>query len=188
MLSQLVASTVVIAIAATLAARYARLNAHYDHTREGIASDRSFRVTYVTVILVTLIATVGCIWSSNPVYLPLYRNDVLRWAGLVVSAGGLAGFEWSRSTLGAEYSPCFDLRVPRRIIRTGPYRWTHHPMYLTNMLILAGAFFTSGSAWILLAALVVGVYYYRSALREDALRMRPDLHPSNGACPETSLD
>jgi protein-S-isoprenylcysteine O-methyltransferase Ste14 len=94
----------------------------------------------------------------------------MRLVGAVLMSSGVVGFEWSIRALGEEYSPSFDLRVPRRYVRTGPYRFAAHPLYLSNSAILLGAIVASGSVIVMVSAAIVLVYYLRAARIESALR------------------
>lgn len=84
-----------------------------------------------------------------------------RTRGLAL-AMGLVLFEWSLRSLGEQYSPCYDLRVPTRRVSDGPYKFVRHPLYIENVAVLSGIFLSSGSAWLLAPVLIVGTYYWRS--------------------------
>ena len=54
----------------------------------------------------------------------------------VALLGGLALRAWARRHIGA-HSRGRILACPERV-EGGPYRWTPHPLYLANLLVLAG--------------------------------------------------
>jgi protein-S-isoprenylcysteine O-methyltransferase Ste14 len=172
MLSRLIATGTVIAIAVLSLIRYRVLNAHYDKRRPVVPSDTSFAGVYRILIVVLLAIALASYWRGDRALLKLYDSDALRMVGTLLSVLGAVGFEASIRALGTQYSPCFDLRVPTKRVTNGPYRWLAHPMYVSNMVILVGVFVSSGSVLAILIASIVGAYYYRSARSEDRLRAR----------------
>lgn len=90
-------------------------------------------------------------------------------AGLVAMGVGSAIFFWARRSLGEHYSPYFDSRRPTQIVRSGPYRWRQHPLYVGNLVAMAGAVVATGSAVLGIAWLVTAVAYARAAGLENVL-------------------
>src|SRR4051794_24403940 len=140
-----VCSIAVLLIAGAMISHYACLNSSYDTGREQIHCDTSFRILYKVLILGAVIITLASYWTTSPVLLLLNDSSLARTAGLATGVLGFAMFEWAVRSLGAQYSPCFDLRMPTQRIRSGAYRYLPHPMYVGNTFILGGAAVSSGS-------------------------------------------
>lgn len=155
-----------IIIVAILAIRYGRLNRRYDYNRPIIKSDTSFKPLYKPVIVATLLIALAAYWYPSGWLLLIHESPALRVAGIVISLCGLFLFEWSVNSLGAHYSPCFDLRMPSSLVTSGPYKYFRHPMYLAICIVIAGVFMSSGSFWILGSLIIVAGYYWRSARQE----------------------
>jgi protein-S-isoprenylcysteine O-methyltransferase len=91
----------------------------------------------------------------------------LRWLGLAMGVAGATILVWARRSLGVQYSPCFDSWAATSLVATGPYRIVRHPMYLSNLVMIAGFTLASGSAWIAIFFLVFLVYFSASAYYEE---------------------
>lgn len=120
--------------------------------------DVSLKISTLGVITATLV--------GNPIF-PLYIAQNVTYLGLVVSAAGFGLFLWSMRCLGTEFSPCNRARTPQKLVSTGPYHWVRHPIYTSNLLLMAGLFLFTASAWILANFLLLGVCYQHSASREE---------------------
>ena len=88
--------------------------------------------------------------------------------GLALIAGGVALFLWAMRSLGDNYSPCFDKRLPAGLVTSGPYRTVRHPVYTSNLLIVFGAWLAVGSGWILGSGIVTLVGYALSLREEES--------------------
>lgn len=100
---------------------------------------------------------------------------VVRWAGLPLSAAGLAGFIWviqcfavtGRGT-PAPHDP------PAELVVTGPFRFVRNPMYLADLAILVGAavWFESAVLFVYTAVLFGGLCIFLVGFEEKALLHR----------------
>ena len=59
------------------------------------------------------------------------------------------------------------MRAPKDFIQHGVYKVVRHPIYLSNLVLLAGVFLISGSAWIGLNFTILFIYYSISAFKEE---------------------
>jgi protein-S-isoprenylcysteine O-methyltransferase Ste14 len=164
-----IATAVVVAITLLSLTRYQRLNSGYDQSRVAVCSDVSFRFVYKIVVSLSAVVALLSFWRRWPGLLQLHDESSLRVLGAAISVIGIIGFESAVRALGSHYSPCFDLRVPTGRVTSGPYRYVAHPIYISNTVVLGGVFISSGSLWVFLALVVVAVYYWRSAIKEQRL-------------------
>lgn len=163
-----VGSCLVLAVAVVSAALYRHRGRPYagDKQRSN-ASPTSFRYVYRVLQITTIVAGVGAFTSDAGIWLDLHDNAALEQLGFALTLLGLTLFVWSKLTLGDNYSPCFDAFVPKGIVQSGPYRHIRHPIYTANILLLAGLFLASGTAWIAAALLILATYYVASARAEE---------------------
>jgi protein-S-isoprenylcysteine O-methyltransferase Ste14 len=70
--------------------------------------------------------------------------DALRLAGLPLGAGALLLLAFVHAALGESFSSGPAPRAAR-LVRTGPYAYIRHPMYVAYFLLFAGAFLLSAS-------------------------------------------
>jgi protein-S-isoprenylcysteine O-methyltransferase Ste14 len=166
MLEQLIVSAVVGVLATLSLTRYRTLNQSYDRHRKPVSSDMSFRRLYRPLLITVAVTAIAASWSDAPILLKVHDSRALRLLGSGLALAGIFAFEASIRALGTQYSPCFDVRVPTIRVRSGPYRWIAHPIYVSNLATLAGVFVASGCLWVLAAGIVVGLYYVRSARKE----------------------
>jgi protein-S-isoprenylcysteine O-methyltransferase Ste14 len=67
--------------------------------------------------------------STGPLNGMLYRSQIVRYAGDVITFFGVAFAIWARITLGRYWSGLVMLKEGHKLIRGGPYRLTRHPLY-----------------------------------------------------------
>ena len=85
---------------------------------------------------------------------------------MCLGAAALALLGWSLATLGEHFAPCYDARLPTAIVRTGPYRYVGHPIYLSNIALL-GAFLLAIPNLPLLALIAVTSIFYAASIRDE---------------------
>ena len=69
----------------------------------------------------------------------LYRPiGIVAWSGVVLVGLGLSYAVWARLHLGRMWSAVVTLKEEHRIIKTGPYTITRHPIYTGMLLAILG--------------------------------------------------
>jgi protein-S-isoprenylcysteine O-methyltransferase Ste14 len=76
----------------------------------------------------------------------------LRWAGLIVTCGGIGLFAWAHQALGLNWTAVLAVSEKHALVTSGPYRYVRHPMYTAFFVIGFGFLFLSANA-------LVGVVY-----------------------------
>jgi protein-S-isoprenylcysteine O-methyltransferase Ste14 len=114
----------------------------------------------------TLCALGGCLFFDN-LFLDIHDSAVALYCGIAITGAGIFLFVHAKLALGANYSPCFDEYLPLSITTKGAYRYIRHPIYVSNLLLLFGAFVMSGSMWIALNWIVLAYFYGRAATSEE---------------------
>ena len=125
------------------------------------------RLTKLAFVASSLLVLIG-FWvrEAHFGYLPAPLS--LRVGGVLLSLGAFLLLSRSLNRLGENYSPLFDTHRPYSIVASGPYRYIRHPVYLCNMLIIAGYVLASASLVVLLFSLWGWGYMLRSISREEA--------------------
>ncbi len=78
-----------------------------------------------------------------------HLSDGIKWFAVVIGGGAIAIGIYARISLGEYYSPRGKVQAVGRLIRTGPYRWIRHPMYLAAI--------AWGIGWPLFVRSILGV-------------------------------
>ena len=92
------------------------------------------------------------------------------YAGLALTAVGLALAVWARFYLGGNWSGLVELKKDHQLIRGGPYTLVRHPIYSGFMLATLGTAILERAVHGFLAfALITVVWTYKSRLEERFL-------------------
>src|SRR5438552_9050484 len=99
-------------------------------------------------------------------------NLAVEWAGVLLTAAGVAVAFWARWHLGANWSGVVTLKEGHELIRTGPYRNIRHPIYTGILLALLGTVVTTGEVRGLLVVAVAWLSFFWMALCEVAFLLQ----------------
>ena len=147
---------------------YNNANSGYNSNTAKIRSLHSFMYFYKLIQVTTLMACIFSFWSDSPTLFKLFlSNDYLIYFGISISGVAISLFAMARFSLGDNYSPCYDSYLPKYINTTGIYSIVRHPIYSSNILLVIGIFISSASAIVLFNGIVLTLYYYVSAAREE---------------------
>jgi protein-S-isoprenylcysteine O-methyltransferase Ste14 len=164
----LIGAFFVIVMAAISAHFYKHKGAAYiGEKTEKIESPDSFRYVYRYIQITTIVASIGAFLTDLPVFLELHNSLIWNYIGIAISTVAITLFVSAKMTIGEQYSPCFDSYVPTDVIRDGLYKYVRHPIYMSNILLLAGMVVATGSVWIILNVVLLSVYYLNSAVKEE---------------------
>jgi protein-S-isoprenylcysteine O-methyltransferase Ste14 len=92
----------------------------------------------------------------------------VEWAGVLLTAMGVAVAVWARWHLGANWSGVVSLKEGHELIRTGPYRSIRHPIYTGILLALLGTVVATGEVRGIIAMLIFWLSFYWKARREES--------------------
>ncbi|PIQ76408.1 hypothetical protein COU78_06140 [Candidatus Peregrinibacteria bacterium CG10_big_fil_rev_8_21_14_0_10_49_24] len=81
-------------------------------------------------------------WS----HLPL--SDALRWAGALLMTLSLPAILWVQKHLSRNFTGTVQIRPDGHVVKTGPYAFVRHPMYLVFLLLGTGILFLTAN-WFL---------------------------------------
>lgn len=99
------------------------------------------------------------VWLPRPIaQAPSVRH--VGWALVVV---GVTLAAWATRSAGRT-----DLGRPDRLVTSGPYAVSRHPMYVAWTLIYLGAAFVANTAWLLLLLPALAALTHREMRREEA--------------------
>jgi protein-S-isoprenylcysteine O-methyltransferase Ste14 len=98
--------------------------------------------------------------------------DALRWAGITLTALGVAFSLWSIVTLGRHYDLVLEVHQDHELVRRGPYALVRHPVYTGLALHFAGACLATGNLVLIAGTLLVSypAFYARARTEERLLR------------------
>ena len=86
---------------------------------------------------VWLIGFMAAAWGLARLWAPL--GDMLLWPGLGLVAVGIATIVWSALVFRRARTTIVPHQPPSALVEAGPYRFSRNPIYLADLVILAGA-------------------------------------------------
>jgi protein-S-isoprenylcysteine O-methyltransferase Ste14 len=90
--------------------------------------------------------------------------------GLTIETASIALAVWARRHLGRNWSAEVRIAVGHQLVRSGPYRFMRHPIYVAMLGIFVGAAIVSGQYSGLVAVVLLAILYMRKTrLEEQAL-------------------
>jgi protein-S-isoprenylcysteine O-methyltransferase Ste14 len=92
----------------------------------------------------------------------------IAWAGVAITAAGVATAMWARRHLGKYWSSNVTIRAGHRLIHTGPYARIRHPIYTGILLALLGTALAIGEYRALLALGIAFFGFARKARKEES--------------------
>jgi protein-S-isoprenylcysteine O-methyltransferase Ste14 len=72
-------------------------------------------------------------------------NQAVWWTGLTIEIVGMAFVIWARATLGKLWSGSITLKEGHRLVQSGPFSVTRHPIYTGALVAGLGTAMTDGS-------------------------------------------
>ena len=92
------------------------------------------------------------------------KNNLI--LGSVLCAFGILLLNKSLKELGLNYAPSYAGVLPERRVMTGPHRYFAHPMYISNLVLLAGVWITAGG-FLLGAIWLVFALFYATSIKDE---------------------
>jgi protein-S-isoprenylcysteine O-methyltransferase Ste14 len=125
---------------------------------------------------VWLIGFMAAAWGLARLWAPL--GDVLLWPGRGLVAAGIALIVWSGLAFRRARTTIVPHQPPSALVEAGPYRFSRNPIYLADLVILAGAALILGAPLALILLVPFReVLLRRFILPEEAVLER-DLGPA----------
>jgi protein-S-isoprenylcysteine O-methyltransferase Ste14 len=139
-------------------------------THDPVELDAESRWTLIALFVIPLSIPPLSAWAERAGWAPLPGGASLRWAGVGLSAAGLAIRIAAMRQLGSRFSPFVAVQKGHALETTGLYRWVRHPGYLGSWLASLGAALAFGSAATLpLAAALLLLLHARVRREEQVL-------------------
>jgi protein-S-isoprenylcysteine O-methyltransferase Ste14 len=144
-----------------------RVNQNYAIGRNMAPSLRSFTILSKLLFVSSMLVTAFSYWFTWPFLLLMYRSHPAVAIGTILILVGYFSLKRSFDTLGNNYSPLFDAYVPFELVTDGIYSRIRHPIYLFNLFISFGLALSSGSALVLVNAIIGLCYIFRAIYIEE---------------------
>lgn len=141
-------------------------------TRRTVKSESRWgRAQHLTLfVLAVLLMKQGLLPGDFFNHRILPDEDAYRWVGCGLTAFGLGWAIWARVHLGSYWSGTVTLKEGHKIIQSGPYAITRHPIYTGLFIAVFGSGMVQGEVRALIAdALVLAAIFRKSSIEEDLL-------------------
>ncbi len=79
---------------------------------------------------------IAAAWGMARLWAPL--GDALVWPGWALVAAGMALIVWSALAFRRVRTTIVPHQAPSALVESGPYRFSRNPIYLADLVILAG--------------------------------------------------
>ena len=139
----------------------------YLRNKKSNISLKVFSIISEFIHITSVVICINSVLLDYFIYMEIHNSSDIRYIGVAISSIAIALFISSKVSLGKNYSPCYDQRIPDNITTGGIYKFVRHPIYLSNILLLFGIFIISGSFLIIGNFLLLVVFYTISAFREE---------------------
>ena len=97
------------------------------------------------------------------------EGNIIRSIGWIVCLSGFAGLLWSRHNLGTEWRGAPEVRHDHKLVTTGPYKITRHPIYTSIFMMMFGSALTT-LFWVgFLEFTIVVIAYSIKAVAEEKM-------------------
>jgi len=91
------------------------------------------------------------------------------WIGVILVAVGLAYSVWARLHLGRLWSAVVTVKAEHRIVKTGPYTITRHPIYTGMLLAVVGTVVARDTFGALLGGALIATGLVLKVRREERM-------------------
>ncbi len=111
------------------------------------------------------------------------ESDALLWLGRVLILAGVAMALWAARSFWLSKTTIVPHREPTALVESGPYRYSRNPIYVADLLILAGWVFTLGAPHLLVLLAPFAWILQRNFILPEEERLRSHLgEPYVGYC------
>ena len=110
--------------------------------------------------IITVAAIIVCFLLDRflPVgWQPEQVTLLMRGSGVMIIVLAIALDVWAFATFRKHQANMMPHKAASRVLMSGPFAHSRNPIYLANVLLVAGLGFAFGSRWFLLGA--IGVYF-----------------------------
>jgi protein-S-isoprenylcysteine O-methyltransferase Ste14 len=155
--------------ASVWAAKHIRIRSRrrYANNKPQFDTNSRYKVASHFLFIVQSILCIASFWSDSQLLLKTHDGDAFRFIGVLLISLATVLYFRALSSLGRNYSPCFDSHLPFELISSGPYRFTRHPMYLAKLVIVTGNFIISGSLWFVAVFIYLMLETIRTIAKEE---------------------
>ena len=135
-------------------------------TRQSPGSQLGYSIfTWTGAALLFFNAARGGIFS-----VALYPSTpIVGWIGVVLVALGLAYAVWARLHLGRMWSAVVTVKAEHRLVRTGPYTLTRHPIYTGMLLAVVGTVLVRDTLAAVIGAALIAIGFSVKLRQEERM-------------------
>ena len=123
-----------------------------------------------------LIGFMAAAWGLARLWAPL--GEVLLWPGRGLVAVGIALIVWSALAFRRARTTIVPHQAPSALVEAGPYRFSRNPIYLADLVILAGAALILGAPLALILLVPFREVLLRLFIRPEEAVLERDLGPA----------
>jgi protein-S-isoprenylcysteine O-methyltransferase Ste14 len=147
----------------------AAFNTKRTETKEGILSRTTHNVLIIigALFLYTRYLGIGFLGVR---FVP--RSSAVILVGAALTLIGLCFATWARVSLGRNWSGTVTIKKDHELVRTGPYAYFRHPLYVGLAVALLGTALAQGAWRSLAGILAIYAAFWQKARTENAFLAR----------------
>jgi protein-S-isoprenylcysteine O-methyltransferase Ste14 len=133
--------------------------------RESLASSLSYQILTIGGAVLLLFDGFGPNWLGQRV-VPVQSASI--GASVLLTLAGIGLAAWARYCLGRNWSGHVTIKVGHELVRSGPYAWFRHPMYVGLEAAILGTALLKGEWKDLLGVALIALGLWRKSRIENA--------------------
>ena len=132
------------------------------------AHDRPNRIPWPPILLLaTIAAAIGLNWLFPLAWFGGLSGQVTGALGIVVIVIAFAIHIWATIVFRRHQTTMMPHRRSARLVTSGPFRFSRNPIYVGNLMLVAGLGLALGNLWFLILTPILGYALLELAIRGE---------------------
>lgn len=145
------------------------LISHYDRERRAEGSGRNWGFTVRVVLAAAFLIMQPTLLPWMGLHTDAWWGRLLQVVGIFLLPNALGLHWWARVSLRQFYAERVEIQPEHRLVTSGPYTYTRHPMFVSFFMLVTGLVLVNPSLPTLVTAIYTLWDFSRAARQEEKL-------------------